>query len=147
MKKILFLALGLAFALPSLSFAHGPTRLKTVETIEISAPPAEVWGVIKDFNGMPNWHPAIKESTCEGCNEVGANRVLTLQSGGMIKENLEKYDEEGMRFFYRITEVDPKVLPVNNYSAWLIVEDDGGAESLRDRKTEESCQLLPSTHR
>jgi len=129
MKKILFLALGLAFALPSLSFAHGPTRLKVVGTIEIDAPPAKVWTVVKDFNGMPNWHPAIKDSTCEGCNDVGANRVLTLQSGGMIKENLEKYDEEGMRFFYRITEVDPKVLPVNNYSSWLIVEDNGNGGS------------------
>ncbi len=129
MRKIFFLALGLAFILPGLTLAHGPTRLKAVETIEVSAPPAEVWTIVKDFNGMPNWHPAIKESTCEGCNDIGANRVLTLQDGGIIKENLEKYDEDGMRFFYRITEVDPKVLPINNYSAWLIVEDNGNGGS------------------
>jgi uncharacterized membrane protein len=28
----------------------------------IDAPAAEVWASIRDFNGMPSWHPAVAES-------------------------------------------------------------------------------------
>ncbi|NBR97752.1 MAG: hypothetical protein EBT54_00685 [Betaproteobacteria bacterium] len=43
--------------LPGLAFAHGPTRQKAVETIEIAAPPAQVWAMVKDWAGMAKWHP------------------------------------------------------------------------------------------
>lgn len=40
----------------------------------------------------------------------------------MIEEAMEKHDAPGMNYFYRITAVDVKVLPVTNYSSWLTVK-------------------------
>ena len=117
----------LLFVYVGLVFAHGPTRQKVSEKIIIEAEPEQVWNVVKNFHDM-SWHPAVAETTGEGANEPGATRKLTLGTGGEINEVLEKYIEEEKKYFYRITEVDVKVLPVNNYSSWLIVrEAEGGA--------------------
>ncbi len=32
----------------------------------INAPIEKVWARIRDFNGLPNWHPAIARSEIEG---------------------------------------------------------------------------------
>ena len=34
--------------------AHGPTRQKIVETVEIAKPVDQVWAIIKDFDASPN---------------------------------------------------------------------------------------------
>ncbi|HWK34157.1 MAG TPA: SRPBCC family protein, partial [Hyphomicrobium sp.] len=59
-------------------------------------------------------------------NEVNATRTLTLTSGGTIDEKLLQNDSTKMLYKYEISKVDPKVLPVNNYSSTLSVKDDGG---------------------
>lgn len=127
MKDLIRLAAGAAalfvVMLPSIAGAHGPTRQKVTETIEINAPVDKVWAVIGDFQDL-NWHPAIASTEGEGANEPGAKRKLTLGSGGIINEELDKYDAEKRMMKYRITEVDVKVLPVTNYSAWLSVTGD-----------------------
>ncbi len=28
----------------------------------IQAPPEPVWAIVRDFNGLPGWHPAVAES-------------------------------------------------------------------------------------
>ena len=41
----------------------------------------EVWSLVRDFNGLPNWHPAITGSEIEGggsAEAVSAVRALTL---------------------------------------------------------------------
>ena len=40
------------------AFAHGPSRQKVVEKIEIDAPAAKVWEIVGNFQDW-NWHPAI----------------------------------------------------------------------------------------
>jgi hypothetical protein len=110
---------------PSLASAHGPTRQKTVETVEINAPADKVWAVVGNFQDM-GWHPVVEKTEGSGGNEPGATRALTLKGGGTIKEKLNKFDASGKSFSYEITEVDPKVLPVSNYSATLSVKDAGG---------------------
>lgn len=112
--------------LPFAAQAHGPTRQKVTETIEINAPPAKVWAVIGEFHDM-SWHPAVTKTEGEGGNVVDAKRRLTLQGGGTIDEIIAKYEPEKMMLMYRIEEVDVKVLPVTNYSSWLTVTplDDG----------------------
>ena len=40
--------------------AHGPTRQKVTETVEINAPPEQVWKSIGNFRDM-RWHPAIEK--------------------------------------------------------------------------------------
>ena len=106
--------------LPVESMAHGPTRQKVKETIEINASADKVWEVIGNFQDL-NWHPAIEKTEGEGGNDVGAKRTLTLGGGGVINELLNKYSAEKRSLSYEITEVDVKVLPVNNYSSTLSV--------------------------
>ena len=113
----------------SLVTANGPTQQKVTEKITINAPPEEVWNVVKNFHDM-SWHPAIKDTTGEGGNEPGAKRALILGPDVEIHEVLEKYIEADKKFFYRITDVDVKVLPVRNYSSWIMVRaaEGGGTE-------------------
>lgn len=110
------------------AWAHGPTRQKVVIEQAISAPPDKVWEIIGNFQDM-SWHPAITKTEGEGGNMPGATRVLTLANGGQIFETLEKHDAADHSMFYRIENVDVKVLPVTNYSSWLSVTPgaDGGS--------------------
>jgi len=105
--------------------AHGPSRQKVVEKVEISTSPDKVWAVIGNFQDM-SWHPAVEKTEGTGGNAVGATRKLTLKGGGVIEETLNKYNKDGRSYAYEITKVDPKVLPVNNYSSSITVEDAGG---------------------
>ena len=119
-------ALGLvALALfPTLASAHGPTRQKATETVEINAPADKVWAVIGNFQDM-SWHPAIAKVEGNGGNDANATRTLTLTSGGTIEEKLIQNDPAKKLYKYEITKVDPKVLPVNNYSSTLSVKGEG----------------------
>ncbi|MES9815376.1 MAG: SRPBCC family protein [Candidatus Thiodiazotropha sp.] len=128
MKKcIVLLSILMIFA--TLAQAHGPTRQKMVVTQQISAPPQAVWDIVKNFHDM-SWHPAIARTEGDGGNTIGATRTLTLGNGGQIHEKLEKHDDTKHSFFYRITAVDVKVLPVTNYSAWFSIKPSGSGGSL-----------------
>ena len=56
--------------------AHGPTRQKVVETVEINLPPDKVWEVIGNFQDM-GWHPAVAKTEGTGGNDAGATRTNT----------------------------------------------------------------------
>ena len=43
---------------PTPASAHGPSRQKVTETVEINAPADKVWAVIGNFQDM-SWHPAV----------------------------------------------------------------------------------------
>ncbi len=105
--------------------AHGPSRQKVVEKIEIDAPATKVWEIISDFQSL-SWHPAIAKVEGTGGNGADAKRKVTLKTGGVIEEALTKYDAEGKSMSYKIDAVDVKVLPVNNYSSTISVKDEGG---------------------
>lgn len=107
------------------AFAHGPSRQKVVEKVEINAPAAKVWAVIGNFQDM-SWHPGVATTEGTGGNGADAKRKLTLKSGGVIEETLTKYDAEGMSVSYKIDNVDVKVLPVNNYASTISVKEEGG---------------------
>lgn len=126
MVKSLALALGALMAVTAAlpASAHGPTRKKYAETIEINAPADKVWAVVGNFADW-SWHPAIEKTEATG-NAVDATRVLTLKGGGKINEKLLKRDDAKRSMHYEITEVDVKVLPVNQYASTITVTDDGG---------------------
>lgn len=128
--RLSFIAAALfALAFPQAGWAHGPTRQKLTESIEINAPPAKVWAAIADFHDM-NWVPGVAKTTGDGGNEPDvAKRQLVLDSGATIDESLYKYDPEAMSYSYRIDQVDVKVLPVTNYSATLVVLPAEGGKS------------------
>ncbi|MEE9321047.1 MAG: SRPBCC family protein [Granulosicoccus sp.] len=111
----------------SITLAHGPTRQKVSETIEIDAPAAEVWDLIKDFDKAADWLPMVESSEGEGGNEPGATRVLTLGPDIKVYETLKKHDSEKMSYSYKIPNSthDVKILPVNNYSSTISVKAEG----------------------
>ena len=109
-----------AVAVIGAAWAHGPTRQKVRESIEINAPPAKVWAVIGNFQDM-GWLQPVSKTEGEKGNEIGATRRLTLATGATIDEELYKFEAEKMSYSYRITAVDLQVLPVTNYSSTLTV--------------------------
>ena len=114
--------------LPGLALAHGPSRLKVDESIEINAPAAKVWARVEKF-ADPSWIPAVAKVEATGGNEPGATRHITLKGAGdpVIDEELVSYDAAAMSYKYKITKVAPKVFPVNNYASTITVSagDDG----------------------
>ena len=104
-------------------FAHGPSRQKVIEKVEINHSPSVVWNLISKFDKY-NWHPDIKDSTANG-NTVGSQRTLTFNNGKVVKQSLEKFNNEKMSLTIRILETDLDVLPVNSYSSMLrVIEDE-----------------------
>lgn len=81
----------------------------------IHAPFEKIWNIMRDFNGLPTYHPAIKSSRIEqGDSEsVGSIRHLTLESG-YVREELLMIDDQNYAFDYSILE---GTLPVKNYKA------------------------------
>ena len=127
--KFLTLTTVAAFALVSFGAqAHGPTRKKVEETVEINAAPDKVWAVIGNFQDM-SWLPPVEKTEGKGGNEVKATRTLTLKGGPTVDEELYKYSAEQKSLSYRINKVDVKVLPVNNYSSTIKVEPAEGGKS------------------
>jgi mxaD protein len=119
------------FLFSSFAYAHGPVRQDTDETITINAPADKVWGIIKNFGDM-SWLPPVKSTDVKGGNEKGAVRVLTLQDGNTITEELKNYDNKKMSYSYKITamssvktithdgaEQKVPVVPVSDYSATI----------------------------
>jgi Polyketide cyclase / dehydrase and lipid transport len=128
------LAFGLAALalIPAAASAHGPSRQKVTETVEINASPDKVWKVIGNFQDM-SWHPAIAKTEGTGGNEVKATRTLTLKSGGTLDEELVKYDPEKKTYKYEMHNPDVKVLPVKNYSSILSVKGEGDKSTVEWR--------------
>ncbi len=134
--KSLGLATLLALGVVQVADAHGPTRKKVIESVTVNAPPDKVWKVMGNFQDM-SWLPGVKSTTGTGGdtidpknddNEV-AKRTITLANGGEIHEGLYKYDAAEHTYSYRIDKVDPKVLPVNDYSSTISVEPEDGGKS------------------
>jgi hypothetical protein len=96
-EKSLLAVAFFALALPHAGWAHGPSRQKITETIQIDAPPAKVWAAVADFHDM-SWLPGVAKTTGAGGNEPEvAKRQLTFDSGATIDESLYKYDAVEMQ--------------------------------------------------
>lgn len=108
---------------PGLALGHGPTRQKVTEKIAIDAPADVVWTVIKDFDALAKWHPAVEASPADKGNAEGSVRQLKLQGGGALTETLERYNAEGKSYSYRAK--DGGALPVTNYTSTLTVSGEG----------------------
>jgi len=115
----------LAYARTLPAWAHGPTRQKVSQTVDIARTPAQVWAICGDFDALSRWHPAIASSPASNGNIPGSKRTLTLRAPGdpSFEEDLTKYDPAAHSYQYRIEKVDPQILPVNNYAAWFEVRD------------------------
>lgn len=82
---------------------------------------ARVWAALRDFNGLPGWHPGFTASVIEGAGhagEVGALRRITLTSGAAIRERLLALSDLERSMTYEIVE---SPLPITAYVATLKV--------------------------
>jgi hypothetical protein len=87
-----------------------------------------VWRVVRDFDGLPAWAPAIAASELEGGalpDQVGAVRNLTLGDGGTVREQLVALDDRERRLTYAILE---SPFPVQDYRSTLRVAPVTSAE-------------------
>src|SRR5215213_1823218 len=78
-----------------------------------------VWARVRDFNGLPNWHPAIAESRIEGgepADKIGCVRDFRLRNGDRIREKLLGLSDYDMFCTYSILE---SPMGVENYIATL----------------------------
>jgi hypothetical protein len=93
--------------------------VKVYTSTVIEAPAERVWAQIRDFNGLPSWHPAIAESRIEGrepADKIGCVRNFTTKDGGRIRERLLALSDFEFLCTYAILE---SPMGVENYKATL----------------------------
>jgi len=86
----------------------------------IDAPVDKVWAKMRDFNGLPEWHPRFSRSHIEGglrSDTVGCIRNFDIAGGGgTIRERLLELSDIEHSFRYCIL---TSPLPVEGYVAQL----------------------------
>lgn len=85
----------------------------------IGAPATKVWERVRDFNGLPNWHPRIRDSRIEDAlpaDKVGCIRNFNLQNGDNIREQLLGLSDYDFFCTYSILE---SPMPLTDYIATL----------------------------
>ena len=113
----------------------------------VPAPADATWTVVRDFDGLPTWHPAIATSELEAggaSDRVGSVRNLTLADGARVSEALVTLDDHERRYTYTIlTSPFPvrgyrstvHVLPLTeteeSFVAWSVVFDCDETDSER----------------
>ncbi len=85
----------------------------------IDAPIEVVWPYLRDFNGLPGFHPAIVSSEIEDgldADVVGCVRRFVLQGGAVVREKLLMLDDACFTFAYNFMP-DAPAFPIENYVA------------------------------
>lgn len=85
----------------------------------INAPIEKVWDIIKDYNGLPSWHPILESSRIEEGpvnGVIGCIRELTLGNGEHVREQLLGYSSVEHSIVYSILESE---MPVTDYVATM----------------------------
>ena len=92
--------------------------IKVYRSAIIHSPVDTVWKLVRDFNALPKWHPAIATSEIEGglpSDQIGCVRRFTRRKdGGLLREQLLAMADDTWTFTYNIL-VSP--MPVANYVA------------------------------
>jgi hypothetical protein len=86
----------------------------------IPASADEVWSLVRDFDGLPGWHPAIAQSSLDSGSpaEVGSVRRLVLGDGGVVVERLLTLDDTDRSYTYLILK---SPFPVRRYLSTIRV--------------------------
>lgn len=85
----------------------------------IDVPAARVWERVRDFNGLPRWHPLIRDSRIENSepsDKIGCVRDFHLQNGDRIRERLLGLSDYDFFCTYAILE---SPMPLTDYVATL----------------------------
>lgn len=93
------------------------TMTTVVESCIFDAPIAEVWKVIRDFNGHDRWHPAVDVSNIEvnrNSDQVACVRSFRLTDGSELREQLLSLSDRDFEFRYCLLDTP---VPLFNYVA------------------------------
>ncbi len=95
----------------------------------LNGPTDMVWGIVRDFNGLPGWLPGIKSSDIEDgkpADEIGAVRVMEVGPGTTVREKLLALSDDPYSITYTVIEGP---LPLSNLAATINVRPitEGGA--------------------
>jgi hypothetical protein len=85
----------------------------------IPAPAADVWRVVRDFNGLATWTGFVNDSRIENmmrADQIGCIRSFRLKDGGIIRERLLALSDYEMSCTYSILE---SPMAVTDYIATL----------------------------
>ena len=88
-------------------------------SIILPAPVQAVWPLVRDFNGLPKWAPAVAKSKIEDglqADVVGCVRSFHMRDGSHIRERLLMLDDARYCFSYNF---EKPAFPVKNYQATL----------------------------
>ena len=88
----------------------------------IDAPIGKVWERIRDFNGLPGWHPRMIESQIEdgkAATEIGCVRNFKVASGATVREKLLAFSDDEHLTTYSII---GHPAPISNHTATLKLE-------------------------
>lgn len=89
-------------------------------SIDVDAPPDQVWKLVGDFHGIGSWFPGIESSRSEG-----DARILDMM-GMEVREELVERDEASHRISYRIA----SGVPVDRHQATISVTPKGGGSHI-----------------
>lgn len=93
----------------------------TVSSV-IDAPIEKVWARIRDFNGLPSWHPRMVTSQIEDgqpADEIGCIRNFQVATGATIREKLLAFSDADHSVSYSIIETPQ---PISNHKATLVLK-------------------------
>jgi len=106
----------------------------------IAASAEQVWERVRDFNGLPKWHPRIRDSRIEDAlpaDKVGCIRNFHLQNGDTIREQLLGLSDYDLFYSYAILE---SPMPLEDYVATLrLTPVTDGARCFVEWSAEFSC--------
>ena len=107
----------------------------------IDAPATRVWDRVRDFNGLPRWHPLIRDSRIENgepSDKIGCVRDFHLQNGDRIRERLLGLSDYDYFCTYSILE---SPMPLTDYVATLrLTPVTDGDRSFAEWTAEFACE-------
>jgi hypothetical protein len=93
--------------------------IKVYTSTVIDAPADVVWGIVRDFNGLPKWTPFVADSRIEQnlpSDRIGCIRNFRVRDGGVIREQLLALSDYDFQCVYSILE---SPMGVTDYVATL----------------------------
>jgi hypothetical protein len=115
----------LLLAACALSISTAALAAEVTETVDTTASPKAVWKLIGPFDAIATWLPNVASSPATKGSKVGSVRTISLAAPGSptVIETLTAH--KGLSYSYKIDKVDPKVLPVSNYTSTISVKKNG----------------------
>jgi mxaD protein len=126
----------------SLAGAGAAADIGVHRSVTLTGSPEAIWSLIGDFCAIEKWDPGVTK--CEISpgvnNRAGAVRVLTLDDGSTMAEELVAYDAARRTYTYKIVR---SALPVVAYVATITVHPGGKGGSVVEWKS--TFQAAPGT--